>query len=123
VAEGQHVGPSGRTSRAIGARCPSRNNLGGADQSDAIFPDLIFAGLQLVSAFCRFHFGLAHQLACRLAWRFGRVRILFPIRRRLLGTRSGDDTRDKDEGGTTNVVPPNDLSAYLELIYGFVFLR
>src|SRR4029077_14535553 len=51
----------------------------------------------------RFHFGLAHQLACRLVWRFGRVRILFPIRRRVLGTRCGDDTRDKDEGGTTNV--------------------
>ena len=97
VAEAQHVGPSGRTSRAIGARCPSRNNLGGADESGAIFPDLIFAGLELVSA--RFHSGLAHQLA----WRFGRVRILFPIQHRLLGTCYGDDTSDKDEGGTANV--------------------
>lgn len=62
-----------------------------------IFPDLILAGLELVSA--RFHCGLAHQLA----WRFGRVRILFPIQRRLLGTCCGDDTSDKDEGGTANV--------------------
>ena len=85
--------PSGRTSRAIGARCPSRNNLGGAYESDAIFLDLIFPGLQLLS----FHFRLAHQLARRFR------SILFPIRRRLLGTRCGDDTRDKEEGGTTNL--------------------
>jgi hypothetical protein len=91
----QHLRAGGRTSGAIGRRRSRRNNLGGANESDAVLRDLVFARLTFVFAFCNFRPGLAR--------RFGGVRTLLTIRRRLLGTRYGDDARDQDESGTTNV--------------------
>ena len=51
-AEGQDRRSSGRTSRTIGARCPSRDNFGGADERGTIFSDLIFVWLWLAFLFC-----------------------------------------------------------------------
>ena len=57
--------------------------------------DLVFVRPTLVFAFCNLRPGLAR--------RFGGGRMLLAIWRRLVGAGCGDDSRDNDEGGTTNL--------------------
>ena len=85
----QNRAASCRTAGAIGRRRLRGDNFGGADERRAIFFDLIFSGLQFVFVLSRVRFGFAHHFA----WRLGRIRILFTMRSRLLGTRCGNDNR------------------------------